>query len=138
MSQNLGNVIKCRSLPPHLRYTLSRTLILPVDSNFTFKDTVRNPNNINSAIEYYIQIGDSIDLNLCAVSDLFSEMNSECCFDTLRTKEQLGYMVHSGIRKEKGVYGYRIIVQSERDPKYLESRVESFLDRVKVYIINLD
>lgn len=38
-----------------------------------------------------------------------------------------GYSVHSGPRRANGVQGLRFIIQSEKAPHYLESRVEAFL-----------
>uniref|UniRef100_A0A671RB78 Insulin-degrading enzyme n=1 Tax=Sinocyclocheilus anshuiensis TaxID=1608454 RepID=A0A671RB78_9TELE len=59
--------------------------------------------------------------------ELFCQIISEPCFNTLRTKEQLGYIVFSGPRRANGVQGLRFIIQSEKAPHYLESRVEAFL-----------
>lgn len=39
----------------------------------------------------------------------------------------LGYIVFSGPRRANGVQGLRFIIQSEKAPHYLESRVEAFL-----------
>lgn len=54
----------------------------------------------------------------------------------LRTKEQLGYIVSCGYWSLPGASdrGIRIVVQSERTPGYLESRVEAFLDEMKAHI----
>lgn len=38
-----------------------------------------------------------------------------------------GYIVFSGPRQANGVQGLRFIIQSEKAPHYLESRVEAFL-----------
>lgn len=38
-----------------------------------------------------------------------------------------GYIVFSGPRRANGVQGLRFIIQSEKAPHYLESRVEAFL-----------
>lgn len=38
-----------------------------------------------------------------------------------------GYIVFSGPRRASGVQGLRFIIQSEKAPHYLESRVEAFL-----------
>jgi insulysin len=54
-------------------------------------------------------------------------MTHEPAFDQLRTKEQLGYVVFSGARTTSTTIGYRFIIQSERTPEYLESRIDSFL-----------
>lgn len=86
-----------------------------------------NPNNLNSAIEFYVQIGDCMHDELRIKSTLLAQIMNEPCFDQLRTKEQLGYMVFSGLRKQTCMIGLRIIIQSEKSPIYLESRIELFI-----------
>jgi insulysin len=54
-------------------------------------------------------------------------MLSEPTFDILRTKEQLGYIVASTAWQSTASMGLHIVVQSEREPMYLEDRVEVFL-----------
>lgn len=66
------------------------------------------------------------------VLELFSQSICESCFDVLRTKEQLGYIVHSSIREYGGVRGIEISIQSDRSPVYLNERIENFLDITKV------
>lgn len=44
----------------------------------------------------------------------------------------IGYMVFSGLRKSTGAIGFRVIIQSEKDPAYLESRVNAFLEMMRV------
>ena len=43
-----------------------------------------------------------------------------------------GYIVFSGIRRSSGVQGLRVIVQSDRTPMYVESRIEAFLHSMEV------
>jgi insulysin len=64
---------------------------------------------------------------------LLTQILSEPAFNVLRTREQLGYIVSctswtlpGGTEK-----GLRIVVQSEKKPEYIESRVEAFLDEMK-------
>jgi insulysin len=45
----------------------------------------------------------------------------------LRTKEQLGYIVNSGAGFYVTTGTWRILLQSERDCKYLEERCDAFL-----------
>jgi insulysin len=54
---------------------------------------------------------------------------SEPAFDQLRTKEQLGYIVFTGLKRLNQQYlSLHIIVQSShKDTAYLDERVESFL-----------
>jgi insulysin len=61
-------------------------------------------------------------------------MASQRAFDRLRTKEQLGYIVFSGIRSTTAVAGYRLLVQSEKDPVYIESRIEAFLIEMESFL----
>ncbi|OWR46486.1 putative metalloprotease, partial [Danaus plexippus plexippus] len=63
------------------------------------------------------------------VLELLAQALSEPCFHVLRTQEQLGYIVFSGIRRSNGVQGLRVIVQSDRHPAYLEDRIENFIRR---------
>ena len=43
-----------------------------------------------------------------------------------------GYIVFSGVRRSHGVQGLRVIVQSDRSPEYVESRIEEFLLQMRV------
>lgn len=61
---------------------------------------------------------------LLAQLHLFAQLAKVPIFSTLRTKEQLGYVVASGVWSSNGVAGFRVMVQSEREGEYLEERVE--------------
>ena len=65
---------------------------------------------------------------------------SEPAFNILRTQEQLGYIVHCSAWNlhDSGHAGIRIVIQSERGPTYLESRVEAFLETMKIHIEEMD
>lgn len=52
----------------------------------------------------------------------------EPLYDTLRTKEQLGYSVSCGLRMTNGILGLAVKIQSERyEPEHLHARLEAFL-----------
>lgn len=68
---------------------------------------------------------------------LLVQIIAEPCFNTLRTQEQLGYIVFSGIRRSNGTQGLRVIVQSNRHPEYVDKRIEAFLSQMENYIKNL-
>lgn len=104
----------------------ARSLILDPKTSYRYVVAVPNDKNVNSSIEYYTQVGDSTDIKQRATLALFSQIAHEPAFDQLRTKEQLGYLVFSGLRKTVGAMGFRIIVQSERSSDYLESRIDEF------------
>lgn len=61
------------------------------------------------------------------LAQLFVQVFQESFFDTLRTKEQLGYVVTHQLREKAGSIGLRFLVQSERDPFYLDDRIEWFI-----------
>ncbi|XP_064174162.1 insulin-degrading enzyme isoform X1 [Anguilla rostrata] len=86
----------------------------------------RNEVHNNCGIEIYYQT-DMQNTHNNMLLELFCQIISEPCFNTLRTKEQLGYIVFSGPRRANGVQGLRFIIQSEKAPHYLECRVEAFL-----------
>lgn len=116
-----------KPLPLAQRFAFSRCHIVPENMPLVYVQDVANADNVNSSIEFYLQTGDPRNRRLRAQLALFQQISSEPAFDQLRTKEQLGYIVFTGIRKQTGVYGYRLIIQSEKDPAFLESRIESFL-----------
>ncbi|KIY01767.1 uncharacterized protein Z520_01905 [Fonsecaea multimorphosa CBS 102226] len=133
-AKKIGNLIestlKSRAFPSS-EWLLRRNVILPEGSNFVYKHVLGDPANINHAIEYYLDVGHVMDLDLRAKTQLFSQMTDEPAFDQLRTKEQLGYVVWSGIRPAAVTMGYRVLIQSERDPDYLETRINAFLLKFK-------
>ncbi|KAF8931622.1 Metalloenzyme, LuxS/M16 peptidase-like protein [Dissophora ornata] len=112
-----------------------RSHLLPESCKAVYKREVPDPQNVNSGLEYYIQIEDAMSKESRARIQVMAQMINEPCFNQLRTKEQLGYLVFSGVRKQTGAVGLRFILQSERDPLHLESRVEHFLEsRMKTYL----
>ncbi|XP_073452147.1 insulin-degrading enzyme isoform X1 [Aquarana catesbeiana] len=101
-----------------------REVQLPDKGWFVYQQ--RNEVHNNCGIEIYYQTNmQSTSENMFL--ELFCQIISEPFFNTLRTKEQLGYIVFSGPRRANGIQGLRFIIQSEKPPHYLESRVEAFL-----------
>ncbi|RCH96410.1 Insulinase (Peptidase M16), partial [Rhizopus stolonifer] len=112
----------------------NHSLVLPLGSKTVYCRNVEDPNNVNSGIEYVIQVGHVTQTLLRAKLTLLAQIAQEPCFDQLRTKEQLGYLVFSGVRKQVGSMGLRFILQSERDTIYLENRIEEFLEKLIVLV----
>ncbi|KAG0225257.1 Insulinase (Peptidase M16) [Actinomortierella wolfii] len=112
-----------------------RAHLLPANCNAVYSRMVADPNNVNSGIEYFIQTGDAADTAMRAKVQVLAQIVNEPCFNQLRTKEQLGYLVFSGVRRQSGAIGLRFILQSERDPVHLESRIDAFLEeRLKPFL----
>ncbi|KAG6860960.1 hypothetical protein C0995_005624 [Termitomyces sp. Mi166 len=116
-----------------------RALLLPEGSNYTWTCPIPNPHQANSSLTYYVHFGLIADQKLRVVSSLLTQILSEPAFNILRTREQLGYVVHCApwMLAGSNEKGMRIVVQSEKTPGYLEERVESFLDGMKTTIENM-
>ncbi|XP_021366935.1 insulin-degrading enzyme-like isoform X1 [Mizuhopecten yessoensis] len=97
---------------------------LPQGSSFMYECT--NDVHKSTCTQVYLQCGPE-DTASNVLLELLSQSLKESCFTTLRTKEQLGYIVRSGPLRSSGVQGYRILVQSHRSPQYVEGRIEAFL-----------
>lgn len=126
MTDSIEKILQGRPLPPSQWY-LRRNMMIPSGGNYIYPRTLKDPANVNHCIEYYLYIGLFADDKLRSKLQLFSQLTDEPAFDQLRSKEQLGYVVWSGSRYNATTMGYRVIIQSERNAKYLESRIESFL-----------
>lgn len=92
-----------------------------------------NPSEPNSSLTYYLHVGmhtSAPDPRLRVTTALLTKILSEPAFNVLRTQEQLGYIVWCSrwTLDRSGIGGIRIMVQSvKHEPRYLEGRVESFL-----------
>lgn len=106
---------------------------LDVGENVRYELPLQDPSNVNSCLEYFIQVGkvEKDNARLRVLTDLLATMLHEPCFNQLRTKEQLGYVVFSGYRLTRSYFGLRVLVQSERPCDYLQYRVERFLEMFK-------
>ncbi|KAF9981491.1 Insulinase (Peptidase M16) [Modicella reniformis] len=142
-----------------------RSFIVPEGCRAVYQRNMSDPSNLNSAVEYYIQIGGGgsgtspllpmatttttttttmtttspvaataaavvavVQRTQRALVQIMAQIICEPCFNQLRTIEQLGYIVHSDFCPYSGgTLGVRISVQSDRDPIYVEKRIEHFL-----------
>lgn len=113
---------------------LNRELRLDAGNSYLYE--VENSVHRSSCIELYYQCGlQNIGMNV--LLELFAQIVQEPCFNILRTKEQLGYIVFSGVRRSSGVQGMRIIVQSDKHPTYVDLRIEDFLSGMQKYITEM-
>lgn len=114
-----------------------QSYVLQPNETIRYEVPLKDTANINSCIEYYIQINTNTDnLKLRVLTDLFATIIREPCFDQLRTKEQLGYVVFSGTVLGRTTLGFRVLIQSERTCDYLQYRIEEFLVQFGNYINN--
>ena len=118
-----------------------RVVSLPMGKEFIYRQHSKtlNPKEPNSAVEMFLIVGDlagrsvELDTDRSTVGtngllELLSHLISEPAFDQLRTKEQLGYIVHTSMKIVGQTCGLQMIVQSShKDPVYLDQRIEDFL-----------
>jgi len=89
--------------------------------------TAINPEEDNSGLEVYYQLGE-LTLEGCALADMLHQVMNEPCFDMLRTKQQLGYIVDCGTRNTCSVSGFCFVVKTPKvSPAVAEARVEAFV-----------
>lgn len=114
---------------------LSRQLLLKREYKLVNQESYRfvteNEFHKSSCAELYLQCGMQSDTSNVFI-DLVAQILCEPCYNTLRTKEQLGYIVFCASRKANGAQGIRFIVQSTKHPQYVEERIEVFLDSMTV------
>ncbi|KAM4054774.1 peptidase M16 domain-containing protein [Hirsutella rhossiliensis] len=128
LTDMLVAMLKPRALP-RSEWPIIRSLILPPGSNYVFNKTLKDPETVNHCVETWFHVGTRGDRAARAKTLLFDQMTQEPAFDQLRTKEQLGYIVFSSIRNFATTCGFRVLIQGERTPQYLDSRIEAFLAR---------
>jgi len=118
-SKNSENSLKFTN-PENLN-SKYKDIILPKKS----KQILKSKTHPNSAIDLVYFAGEK-NLKNRALSCLFGQVISDKVFSSLRTEQQLGYIVHGGTYSTDTVTGTRIIVQSDKDPLYLQYRIEEF------------
>ncbi|SCU94449.1 LAME_0F07492g1_1 [Lachancea meyersii CBS 8951] len=119
-----------------LKSSKPRSVLLPQGKTFYFEQPLADEKNINSCIQHVTQLG-IFSEELSAKAALVAQLIDEPAFDTLRTKEQLGYVVFSSALNTHGTINLRLLIQSERDTAYLESRIEAFLAKTEQSLENM-
>lgn len=135
---------KLQSDPLPLSQTpVKRMVRLEKGTEYLYRQYARDlhPVEVNSAVENLYWVGEvegaseegvvniaSTKLRNEALLSLVSHLLQEPAFDQLRTKEQLGYIVHTAVKKVSNQLALHIIVQSgHKGPDYLDDRIEEFL-----------
>lgn len=119
-------------LPWHL--ILDRNVRLEDSCNFLYE--AENTAHRSSCVKVYYQAGLALTETIMLLS-LLNQIVTEPCFSTLRTKEQLGYIVNSGVESMNGVLGFLILVQGKKHPRYVEQRITAFLDHMLERVTNM-
>lgn len=87
-----------------------------------------NPSDVNTLTCNFYQIG-PITIKTNSLIDLLMMIAEEPMFDSLRSKEQLGYDVSTRLHDNHGILGYSIMVNSQEtkfSAEYIDERIEVF------------
>ncbi|XP_039310540.1 insulin-degrading enzyme isoform X2 [Solenopsis invicta] len=128
---------KLTSGVPHLIPLLQKQLVLyreiQLDDGCHYVFETENQLHKSSCTMVYHPTGlQSTESNMLV--ELLGQIIAEPCFNILRTKEQLGYIVASNVRRMNGAQGLRVLVQSDKHPQYVEKRIDLFIDSMLDYI----
>lgn len=122
------------------QHPTNRVVNLGRGVNYLYAAEGLNQNDENSALVHYIQVHRD-DFMLNVKLQLLALIAKQPAFHQLRSVEQLGYITVLMKRNDSGVHGMQFIIQStEKDPKYIDSRVELFLKMFesKLYAMSSD
>lgn len=98
-----------------------------------------NLSDANSTLTVYLQSGPGTILTSC-MNQLLQARIKEPCFDTLRTKHQLGYIVYSNNLVTYGILGMCIVVDFQANKfsmNEVDKHITKFLEDFKVVIDNM-
>ncbi|ETW01780.1 hypothetical protein H310_06363 [Aphanomyces invadans] len=97
-----------------------------LDGNYVVRERNPNKSNPNGAVNVLYQLGEDSP-TMRATSALLAQLIKVPCFSTLRTNEQLGYLVSSGqYISHNVVYVYISIQSNKYSPLHLQARVDEF------------
>ncbi|KAL9411811.1 hypothetical protein AB3S75_045418 [Citrus x aurantiifolia] len=116
----------CQPLFPSQHLT-NRVVKLEKGKNYVYSNQGLNPSDANSCLVHYIQVHRD-DFLMNVKLQLLALIAKQPAFHQLRTVEQLGYITALLRRNDFGIHGVQFIIQSSvKGPKYIDLRVESFL-----------
>jgi len=143
-SEGLGDeeVPRFRSMKLPTRAELAEITKTPnVNFPLIHEDLAKGSSENNNAIELHIQVGSESYLKYkgVAILDLIGHMAYTSAFQTLRTEQQLGYIVSAYPRSVTGgAHGISIVVQSSsKAPEELERHCEEWLVKFRGELENM-
>ncbi|EJC99114.1 uncharacterized protein FOMMEDRAFT_160675 [Fomitiporia mediterranea MF3/22] len=108
----------------------NRSCTLNKGCNYILDLTAPIANGTSSSLCYYCQVGNVSNQRTRVTFYLLAQILQEPTFTILRVNEQLGYACYSRPMKGAELVGWHLVIQSEMDTKYLEWRVEKFLEHM--------
>jgi insulysin len=113
---------------PKEKINETRVVNIPPNNSYVYTLLSKNPEEENSCVELNYQI--SYDEAKAAVLvQVMSQIINEPAFNTLRTTENLGYVVFTRAQEPRGVWFLKVLVQSHtKCPEYVSQRIRAFID----------
>lgn len=99
---------------------------------YSFEHTNENPDQPNSACEAIWHHTFETDIDNYAVAKVLKSFLEEPTFNTLRTQEQLGYIVRASLGSQFRMLNFSILVQSSvQGADFVEHRINEFLANLR-------
>ncbi|EMR10389.1 hypothetical protein PNEG_01105 [Pneumocystis murina B123] len=117
-------------------YINTRAITLEDGSDY-FRVHELSKSGPKSALFMYFEAAEMEDSRRVMLFLILYLILREPIYHELKTKEQLGHIIKSDIKVSRNILGYYILVQSERQPHVLHSRIDAFLNRMLDRILNL-
>jgi len=128
MARELETTLGYAPLCP-LERPFRRMVVLPRHRPVLARMPGPNAGDVNSAVQVLFQLGVVGDARMDVAVSLLAAMLNKPVYHVLRTEQQLGYLVFSGMQRVEGVQALRIIVQSKAvGPAEVVRRIDAFLD----------
>lgn len=134
ISQEVRDIFKGKgNTSPLLSSQIQRMREFKLCDNINALYCFENKIHSSSAVGVYFQCGMQ-ETHQNVALELMCQIFNEPAFNQLRTKEQLGYMVRCYVRRSNGTQGLQFVIQGEKHPQYLDSRIETFLDSMSDHL----
>lgn len=127
LAELVVNKLDCKPLPSCM-IPEARVMKIP-HGNYYCRVASFNLEDPNSVIVNYYQLGPG-DVSQHVLVELMINFMEEPCFDTLRTKSQLGYDVNCSNRNTNGIAGFTVSVSCSAEKftcTYVDQQIEAFL-----------
>jgi insulysin len=134
---NIERIIAFQSLPDNDRSSRELSILeVSSTSGYLLQHVEPNKNDENSAAIFYFQLP-TRDSKSYMYMDILGEIIEQSFYNSLRTKQQLGYIVYSGVSVKQGVRHLVFTVQSSTvSGDELVERIGEFIDTDLISLID--
>ncbi|OLQ10329.1 Insulin-degrading enzyme [Symbiodinium microadriaticum] len=129
-SEDARQLVAAFPAPAHVPHPPARVVRVPVAEPLVWVEDSHDTGNRNVAVEMYWQLGPvgSNEAKDAAQVELLADLIAEPLFDSLRTKQQIGYVASCGARWTHRVQGFSVwLMSSKFGPAEICRRALKFL-----------